>query len=94
MQAKDDMSAILDKVIDACGFHQVERKGEYTAKHLDADIAFSGATKTTRLNRGGAILGNLAYILGRKLTWDGEQVVGDEQANRLLSRPQRYPYVL
>ncbi|MFO1501373.1 MAG: Gfo/Idh/MocA family oxidoreductase [Verrucomicrobiota bacterium] len=41
-------------------------------------------------------LGNLAYILGRKLVWDGakQQVVGDEVANRLLSRPQRYPYVL
>lgn len=42
------------------------------------------------------ILGNLSYVLGRKLVWDGrmEQVVGDEQANRLLNRPQRYPYVL
>lgn len=41
-------------------------------------------------------LGNLAYRLGRKLVWDGEreQVVGDETANRLLSRPQRYPYIL
>ena len=42
------------------------------------------------------ILGNLSYILGRKLVWDGERerVIGDEQANRLLSRPQRYPYCL
>jgi predicted dehydrogenase len=41
-------------------------------------------------------LGNLSYILGRELVWDGQkqEVVGDEQANRLLSRPQRYPYVL
>lgn len=41
-------------------------------------------------------LGNLSYLLGRRLQWDGasEQVIGDEQANRLLSRPQRYPYVL
>ena len=41
-------------------------------------------------------LGNLSYILGRKLVWNGEkqEVAGDEQANRLLSRPQRYPYVL
>ncbi len=41
-------------------------------------------------------LGNLAYRLGRTLTWDGEkeQVVGDPTANRLLNRPQRYPYVL
>ncbi|MBN1443707.1 MAG: Gfo/Idh/MocA family oxidoreductase [Planctomycetes bacterium] len=41
-------------------------------------------------------LGNLSYILGRKLVWDGVQqrVVGDEQANRLLGKPQRHPYHL
>jgi predicted dehydrogenase len=41
-------------------------------------------------------LGNLSYILGRKLVWDGqtERVVGDDQANRLLDRPQRHPYIL
>jgi hypothetical protein len=41
-------------------------------------------------------VGNLSYILGRKLTWDGvkEQFVGDEEANRMLSRPQRKPYQL
>jgi hypothetical protein len=42
------------------------------------------------------ILGNLSYLLGRKLRWDGkkQRVIGDEQANRLLSRPQRHPYHL
>ena len=41
-------------------------------------------------------LGNLSFLLGRKLVWDGvkQQVVGDEQANRMLGRPQRYPYHL
>ncbi len=41
-------------------------------------------------------LGNLSYVLGRKLDWDGAQqrVIGDEQANRLLGRPQRHPYHL
>ena len=41
-------------------------------------------------------LGNLSYILGRKLTWDGikEQFVGDDEANKMLSRPQRAPYQL
>ena len=40
------------------------------------------------------ILGNLSYILGRKLEWDAERecVVGDDQANRLLGQPQRHPY--
>ena len=42
------------------------------------------------------ILGNLAYLLGRKLEFDGvkQQIIGDEQANRLLGTPQRHPYHL
>lgn len=42
------------------------------------------------------ILGNLSYVLGRKLVFDGERqiVVGDDQANRLLGTPQRHPYHL
>jgi predicted dehydrogenase len=41
------------------------------------------------------ILGNLAMKLGRELTWDAEkqQVVGDDEANRLLRRPYRQPWV-
>jgi len=39
-------------------------------------------------------LANLSMRLGRKLTWDPakELFVGDEEANRHLSRPQRAPY--
>lgn len=58
--------------------------------HLRPAVDIEIAYRTAAL----CILGNLSYILGRKLVWDGEQVVGDAQANRLLSRPQRYPYVL
>jgi ketosteroid isomerase-like protein len=55
--------ALLDDSVEIFEQGGVERsKAEYTTKHLDADVAFSGATKTTRTNRGGAILGNLAYI--------------------------------
>jgi predicted dehydrogenase len=41
------------------------------------------------------ILANLAMKLGRTLTWDAEQqrVVGDEEANKLLRRPYREPWV-
>jgi predicted dehydrogenase len=55
---------------------------------VDIEIAHHTATLCN--------LGNIAYLLGRKLVWDGEkqEVVGDEQANRLLSKPQRYPYCL
>jgi len=39
-------------------------------------------------------LGNIAMRLGRKLTWDPERevFVGDEEADRRLSRPQRAPF--
>ena len=63
------------------------RKG-YLRPAVDIEIGHRTATLCN--------LGNLSYLLGRKLVWDGvkQEVVGDEQANRLLSRPQRYPYVL
>jgi predicted dehydrogenase len=56
--------------------------------NVDIEIAHRTATL--------CILGNLAYRLGRKLTWDGiqQRVVDDWQANRLLGSPQRYPYCL
>ncbi len=42
------------------------------------------------------ILGNLSLILERKLHWDQEkqEIVGDEEARRLMGRPQRHPYHL
>ena len=41
------------------------------------------------------ILANLALQLGRTLTWDAEkgEVKNDEEANKLLSRPYRAPWV-
>jgi predicted dehydrogenase len=42
------------------------------------------------------ILGNIAFRLGRKLTWDAakEEFVGDPEANRLLAPPMRPPWHL
>lgn len=42
------------------------------------------------------VLGNLSLVLGRKLQWDPVKqiIVGDEEARRLMGRPQRYPYHL
>jgi predicted dehydrogenase len=42
------------------------------------------------------ILGNLSLLLGRKLDWDHStrEIVGDEQARRLMQRPERYPYAI
>jgi predicted dehydrogenase len=55
---------------------------------VDIEIAHRTATLCN--------LGNLSYLLGRKLVWDGEkeEVLGDPQANRMLDKPQRYPYCL
>src|SRR5579884_352449 len=41
------------------------------------------------------ILANVSAQLGRSLTWDAaaQRVVGDEEANRLLRRPYRQPWV-
>ncbi|MDB5308677.1 MAG: putative dehydrogenase [Gemmataceae bacterium] len=41
------------------------------------------------------ILANHSLALGRSLTWDaaGQQVVGDPEANKLLRRPYRAPWV-
>lgn len=41
-------------------------------------------------------LGNIAYWLKRRLEWnpEGERFVNDPEANRLLSRPMRGPWVL
>ena len=49
-----------------------------------------GCTSTTA-----CILANLALKLGRTLEWDHEQgrVRGDEEANALLRRPYRAPWV-
>ncbi|MCX7826549.1 MAG: gfo/Idh/MocA family oxidoreductase, partial [Verrucomicrobiae bacterium] len=42
-----------------------------------------------------ALLGMLSLKLGRSIQWDGakERAVGDDEANKLLSRPYRAPWV-
>jgi hypothetical protein len=41
------------------------------------------------------ILANLSMKLGRTLAWDPQtgRIAGDEDANRLLARPYRTPWV-
>jgi len=42
-----------------------------------------------------SILANISMQVGRTLTWDNEkgQVIGDTEANKLLRRPYRAPWV-
>ena len=41
------------------------------------------------------LLGMLSWRLGRSVQWDGakEEIVGDDQANAMLRRPYRGPWV-
>ena len=42
------------------------------------------------------VLGNISFLLGRKINWDPvrKEILGDEQARRMMGRPQRHPYHL
>lgn len=62
------------------------KTGEKTIMNIDAAVEVADLCN----------LGNLSYLLGRKLEWDGvnRRILNDEHANRMLGRPQRYPYTL
>jgi predicted dehydrogenase len=62
------------------------RTGKKTIMNTDAAVGVANL----------CVLGNLSFILGRKLEWDQarQEIVGDEQARRMMSRPQRNPYHL
>lgn len=62
------------------------KTGRKTVMNIEAGVATANLT----------VLGNLSLVLGRKLQWDPtkKEIIGDEQARRMMSRPQRYPYSL
>ncbi len=62
------------------------RTGKPTIMNIEAGVGVANL----------CILGNLSLILGRKLHWDQakQEIVGDDQAQRLMSTPQRWPYCL
>ena len=68
-------------------------------KDLLANIATRGKPvadiEQGHISTASCILANLSMQLGRSLTWDPvkKQVVGDSEANRLLRRPYRKPWV-
>ncbi|MCL2330904.1 MAG: Gfo/Idh/MocA family oxidoreductase [Phycisphaerae bacterium] len=62
------------------------RTGKKTVMNIEAAVGVANL----------CVLGNLAFLLGRKLEWNQakQEIVNDEQARRMMSRPQRYPYHL
>ncbi len=62
------------------------KTGKPTIMNIEAGVATAFLT----------VLGNLSLVLGRKLRWDPvkQEIIGDEQARRMMSRPQRHPYHL
>ena len=55
-----------------------------------------GPVETAHTSSALAHLGNTSYRLGRKLTFDPktETFVGDDEANRMLTRNYRKPFVV
>ncbi len=79
----------LEKILIQ-GFKSFKRK---TA--IPFPVGFSvitGPNGSGKSNIGDAI----SFVLGRKITWDPvkQEIVGDELARRMMSRPQRFPYHL
>ncbi|MCK4293224.1 MAG: Gfo/Idh/MocA family oxidoreductase [Planctomycetes bacterium] len=62
------------------------KTGSDTIMNIEAGVGVANLT----------ILGNLSFILGRKLEWNQkkQEIVGDEQARRMMGSPQRHPYHL
>jgi len=40
-----------------------------------------------------SLLGMLSWKLGRSVAWDGEKIIGDDEANALLQRKYRGEWV-
>jgi predicted dehydrogenase len=64
--------------------HAIETRGRPVADIEEGHISTASC-----------VLANIAMQLGRTLVWDSQtqRVVGDEEANRLLQRPYRAPWV-
>ena len=92
-----------DSILDRSEAMQVSNSNDNHVDHLRdfvecvksrrtpvADIEIGHRSTTT------ALLGNVAYRTGRRITWDGatERIVGDSDASRYLTREYRKPWTL
>jgi len=93
-----NLPAILEDVIGPNEIHLYESK-DHCQNFLDciksrketitpAEVAHRSLTP--------ALLGEISMQVGRKLKWnpDTEEIIGDEEAGRMLSRPMRSPWHL
>ncbi len=81
-------------------------KGEGSAQHYPHVLNFldcvrsrqkpNSDVETTHRSTSAPLIANIAYKLGRRLTWDRdqEQFPGDAAANRLLTKEYRKPWVV
>lgn len=81
-------------------------RGEGSAQHYPHVLNFLDCVRsrqkpnsdleTTHRSTSAGHLGNIAFKLGRKLTWDAlqEQFPGDSEANKLLSKEYRKPWMI
>ncbi|WP_420149773.1 Gfo/Idh/MocA family protein [Spirosoma sp.] len=75
--------------------------GDHFANFIDAvrsrdKAKLNGPVETAHLSAGIAHLGNIAYRLGRTLRFDpkNEVFIGDKEANQMLTRKYRAPFVV
>lgn len=79
--------------------HLFAPKGGHMGNFLEAVRTRGRTAATVEIGHRSATvchLGNIAMTLERPLKWDpkAEQFIGDDEANRMRSRPYREPYVL
>lgn len=79
----------------------VEKGGDHFGNFLKAVRSrkkedLHGPVETAHYSSSIAHLGNISYRLGRRLKFDPatEKFVGDDEANQMLTRPYREPYVV
>ena len=77
-------------VAPAVRYHMKDLLAAITSRSKPVADIEQGYISTTS-----CILANMSLKLGRSLTWDNAtgRIVGDEEANRLLQRPYRTPWV-
>lgn len=98
MPLKAGPSSVLDEVIGPNEIHLYESR-DHHQNFLDcvksrretitpAEVAHRSISV--------GLLGEIAMLTGRKLRWDPEKevIIGDDEANRMLSRPMRSPWKL